>query len=389
MNYYKYIFSGCLLLFSWFAIGQNQEEKLPWIELSGYVKDIQSTNFMQKIDSNATATIIHNRLNFKFHISSKFSGRLELRNRIFYGEQIKKIPQFGKNINQDKGLLSLSHLWINNESFVAQSVIDRILIQYSDEKWDIKLGRQRINWGINNVWNPNDIFNAYNLFDFDYEERPGVDALRIQHNLNDNSSFEFAYKASENKHENTAAALYKINKWKYDFQFLAGVFERDFVLGGGFAGNIKEAGFKGELTYFRPKKNELNSPETFSFSIMADQTFKNNWYISIATLYNSNPTNVLGIETSPYNSNLSAKLLFPFRYNFHSTIMKTISPIRSFSFSFIFSPEKSKLILFPTYTWNAAPNLDFDIIAQSFFKEDFHSYKNLETVLFIRSRWSF
>ena len=370
-------------------MGQNQEEKQPWMELHGYVKNLQSTNFIQKIDSNASATIIHNRFNFKFNISSKFSGRLELRNRIFYGEQIKRTPQFGENINQDKGLFSLSHLWINDESFVAQSVIDRIQIQYSDEKWDIKLGRQRINWGINNVWNPNDIFNAYNIFDFDYEERPGVDALRIQRNLNDNSSIEFAYKASKNSHENTAAALYKINKWKYDFQFLAGVFERDFVLGGGFAGNIKEAGFKGELTYFRPKTNVLDSPETFSFSIMADQTFKNDWYISIATLYNSHPTNFLGSESSPYNSNLSAKLLFPFRYTFHSTIMKTISPIRSFSFSFIYSPQKNRLILFPTYIWNVAPNLDFDISAQSFFQEEFHSYKNLETALFLRSRWSF
>jgi hypothetical protein len=47
------------------------------------------------------------------------------------------------------------------------------------------------------------------------------------------------------------------------------------------------------------------------------------------------------------------------------------------------------LILFPTYIWNVAPNLDFDISAQSFFQEEFHSYKNLETALFLRSRWSF
>jgi hypothetical protein len=69
--------------------------------------------------------------------------------------------------------------------------------------------------------------------------------------------------------------------------------------------------------------------------------------------------------------------------------MKTISPIRSFSFSFIYSPQKNTLILFPTYIWNVAPNLDFDISAQSFFQEEFQSYQNLETALFLRSRWSF
>ena len=33
---------------------------------------------------------------------------------------------------------------------------------------------------MNLVWNPNDLFNAFSFVDFDYEERPGSDALRIQ-----------------------------------------------------------------------------------------------------------------------------------------------------------------------------------------------------------------
>lgn len=30
------------------------------------------------------------------------------------------------------------------------------------------------------AWNPNDWFNTYNYFDFDYEERPGTDAIRVR-----------------------------------------------------------------------------------------------------------------------------------------------------------------------------------------------------------------
>lgn len=119
---------------------------------------------------------------------------------------------------------------------------------------------------------------------------------------------------------------------------------------------------------------------------MADQTFKNDWYISIAGLYNSNPTNIFDFNGNISNSNLSAKLLFPFRYNFHATVMKTISPISSFNFSFIYSPENNTLILFPTFAWNVATNFDLDFTAQSFFSEQLHSYKNLGTGFFIRSR---
>jgi hypothetical protein len=389
VKFYNYIFTGILYFICTTVVAQADSTKTPWIELNGYIKDIQSTYFIQKIDSNASMNLIHNRLNFKFTISPKISGRLEIRNRIFYGEQIKLIPDFGKTINQYNGLFNLSHLWIDEKSFVAHSVIDRMLIQYGDEKWDIKIGRQRINWGINNIWNPNDIFNAYNFLDFDYEERPGNDAVRIQRNLDNNSVLEFAYKPGKNKDEHTAAFLYKFNKWKYDFQFLGGIYQSDYVLGGGWAGNIKEAGFKGELSYFIPKRNTLETSETVSFSIMADQTFKNDWYISLAGLYNSNPTNVFAVNGSFYNSNLSAKLLFPFRYNFYTTIMKTISPIASCNFSFIYSPEKNTLILVPTYAWNVATNFDLDFTAQSFFSEQNNFYQNLITQIYIRGRWSF
>ncbi|HEX9152803.1 MAG TPA: hypothetical protein VF842_12015 [Flavobacterium sp.] len=389
MKFYNYIFTAIFYFTCTTISAQADSTKTPCIELNGYIKDLQSTYFIKKIDSNASVNLIHNRLNFKFAISSKISGKLEIRNRIFYGEQIKQIPDFGNTINQYSGLLNLSHLWINEKSFVAHSVIDRMLIQYADEKWDIKIGRQRINWGINNIWNPNDIFNAYNFLDFDYEERPGNDAIRIQRNLKNNSVLELAYRPGKNKDNHTVAFLYKLNKWKYDFQFLGGMYQTDYVVGSGWAGNIKEAGFKGEMSYFIPKKNSLDASETFSFSIMADQTFKNDWYISIAGLYNSHPTNIFAANGSFYNTNLSAKSLFPFRYNFYTTMIKTISPIASFNFSFIYSPKKNTLILVPSFAWNVATNFDLDFTAQSFFSEQINSYKNLITEIYLRGRWSF
>lgn len=389
MKFYKYIFTLFLIFTNISVNAQTEDAKPSWIELQGYIKYIQNTTFVQKIDSNASTNLIHNRLNFKFNIAPKISSRLEMRNRIFYGEQIKNTPNFGDIISQDNGFFDLTHLWINEQSFVALSSIDRMLVQYSDEKWNIILGRQRINWGINNVWNPNDIFNAYNLLEFDYEERPGSDAIRIQHNLKNDATLEFAYSPSRTSDGQIAALLYKWNRKKYDFQLLSGIYQSDYVLGGGWAGNIKEAGFKGELSYFRPKVNSSDTPETVSISIMADQTFKNDWYISFAALYNSNPSNVFDINGNFYNSNLSAKMLFPFRYNFHFTALKTISPISSFNFSFVYSPEKNTLILIPSFTWNVATNFDLDFLAQSFFAEEFNNYKNLGTNVFIRSRWSF
>jgi hypothetical protein len=389
LKFYKYIEIVFLIFISATIDAQTDDTKPSWIELHGYIKYIQNTTFVQEIDSNASTNLIHNRLNFKFNIAPKITSRLEIRNRIFYGEQIEQTPNFGDLINQDSGYFDLSHLWVNEDSFVAQSTIDRMLVQYYDEKWDVIIGRQRINWGINTVWNPNDLFNAFNLLEFDYEERPGSDAVRIQHNLKNNASFELAYEASKNNDEQIVALLYKWNRKKYDFQLLTGIYQTDFVIGGGWAGSIKEAGFKGEMSYFIPKQNSLDSSENFCLSLMADQTFKKDWYASITMLYNSNPTNAFLISEGIYNFNVSAKMLFPFRYNFHFTALKTISPISSFNFSFIYSPEKNTLILIPSFTWNVATDFDLDFMAQSFFADQIESYENLGTNIFIRSRWSF
>ncbi len=45
------------------------------------------------------------------------------------------------------------------------------------------------------------------------------------------------------------------NKWGYDFQlFSKGIYQQNFTAGAGWAGNIKEAGFKGEVSYFASNK---------------------------------------------------------------------------------------------------------------------------------------
>lgn len=371
------------------VVGQTVDSIPPKLELNGYIKDMISTYIINENNTIATGNLIHNRLNFKYTFSPKWSSRLEMRNRIFYGEQVKLIPNFGEIINQYNGLVSLSHLWSNEENFIAQSVIDRILLKYADEKWEVTLGRQRINWGINNVWNPNDIFNAYNFLDFDYEERPGSDAVRVLHNLKNNSGIEMACKIGKNKNEHTGALLCRFNKWKYDFQFLSGIYLTDFVVGGGWAGNIKETGFKGEFSYFIPRPDAPNSSESFSFSLMANQTFKNDWYISFVGLYNSNPSNSLAGTLSIGNSGLSPKSLFPFRYNFYTMVTKTLSPISSVNLSTIYSPENNTLILVPTYTWNIAANFDLDLLAQSYFSNQNESYQNIINQLYLRGRWSF
>ena len=88
----------------------------------------------------------------------------------------------------------------------------RFFLQWEKNDWNIRIGRQRVNWGIQNFWNPHDLFNQTNFFDFDYIEKPGSDAIRVQYYPNSNQSLEFAL------NEDIQGGLYRFNKFKYDFQ---------------------------------------------------------------------------------------------------------------------------------------------------------------------------
>ena len=364
-------------------------QKSRWLDFHGFIKDLQSVSFGGDGDSLTSSNLVHNRFNFKFNISSKISARLEIRNRIFYGEQIAEIPEFGKTINRDPGYLNLSKLWVDDSNFVVQSVIDRMLLQYSGSRWDVKIGRQRINWAINNVWNPNDIFNAYNFLDYDYEERPGNDAIRVEHFLRDNSTIEFACKPGQEEDQAIAAVIYKFNKSKYDIQFLSGVFNTDIVVGAGWAGSIKDAGFKGEVSYFHPKKEFTDSSGVVTASAMIDYTFKNSWYSIFSFLFNSDPANAFNTDFKFVNFNITAKNLFPFRYSFYTGVTKQFTPVTSMNLAVIYTPTNNTLILFPFFAWNAAKNLNLDLTIQSFFATQDGRYQPQGTSIFLRGRWSF
>ena len=103
------------------------------------------------------------------------------------------------------------------------------------------------------------------------------DVLRFIYSGDNLSSFEIVYMPNE-RNGYTLAGLYKINSFGYDFQILAANYFDDILIGGGWAGNIKNAGFKGELSYFIDKENIKNS---LSFSTSIDYSTKNGFYFLV------------------------------------------------------------------------------------------------------------
>ena len=322
--------------------------------------------------------LIHNRINLRGYYGNNFSLGLEFRNRMMFGDI--------QTIQSDGGLVDMSFYIFNEKNFILHSMIDRLWIKYQKNKLEISLGRQRVNWGINTIWNSNDLFNSYNFIDFDYVERPGSDVLRVIYSGDNLSSFEFIYMPNKSR-RNIYAAMYKLNKIGYDFQFIAANYFDDLVLGGGWAGNIKKAGFKGELSYFI--NNNFNN--TLSLSTSLDYSFKDGYYLLGSYLYNSQGSNSPGLLNfiNITDNILSPKNLMPSKNSYLLQISKSISPPLNSSLTIMYGSGINFLFLSPNISYDVNDKFDIGIIGQLFFMEDSGSLTNLLRGIYLQTRFSF
>lgn len=382
------------LLFS-ISLFSQEEEKSKKIFLNGYVKDLQSLSILSLANPFTGETIsvllqdnlLHNRLNFQYIPNDKFTLKLELRNRLFWGDQVGTAEAFKAQLAEGNDYFDLDLASVGEVGIAAHTILDRAYGEYVNGKWEIRLGRQRINWGINTVWNPNDIFNAYTFTDFDYEERPGSDALRVRYYTGYASSVELAAKAFDNFDEATIGLLWKFNKWNYDFQLLAGVAEGDYAIGGGWAGNLKNIGFKGEFTYFLPFDD--SQEDSFAATLGVDYAFGNSLYLNTGFLFNKNGTTE-GSITELFAFDLSAKNLYPYKYAAFFSGGYPISPLMNGGLALIYSPSESNVLFVnPTFTYSIKENWDIDFIGQLVFGKENEKYTSPVQALFLRLKFSF
>ena len=365
-----------------------QEDKPKNWSLNGYVKQLHSVFKIDGFDTYFMDQLIHNRLNFKWYPSDQFSLIAEARNRIFYGDLVKLTPDYAAQIElANNDYLDMSFHLVNKPDWVINSTVDRFFLQFNQGNVEARVGRQRINWGISTVWNPNDLFNAFAFTDFDYEERPGSDGLRIKYYTGVAGSIEIASNAARSWGKRVIAGLFKFNAAQYDFQILTGVANRDLVLGGGWAGNIKNSGFKGEWSYFTPLNEDDDDP-SIALTTAFDHSFSNSLYINLGYLYNSNGK-TSGSLAELFSFELSAKNLYPFRHAIFVSGGYPVTPLINANLAIIYSPVRSHpLFLNPTFTLSIAQNWDLDLVGQVAFSKT-AAFRNAVTAAFLRTKFSF
>lgn len=352
---------------------------------NGYVKDMQSLSFSKDFANLFATNLIHNRINLKWLPSPNLMMATELRNRLIWGDDVKIVPNYNQLLRNPNELVNLSKIWFSNSSLVMHTNIDRLYLDYKVKKVSIRAGRQRINWGISTIWNPNDLFNTYNFLDFDYEERPGSDAIRFTGDISSFSGIELGYSAGNKTTEKVLAGKYFFNTGGYDIQLLSGIYGNRFTAGAGWAGSIGDAGFKGETQFFTK-----TSAEKFQINVTveSDYVFESGWYINGSFLFNNNGLDSKILNPLQLNFNFSPANLMPTRWNFIIATGKEITPLFSANLSFLYAPGTNLLLILPGFKYSLGENLNVDLVWQSFYAS-LDQFEALNHRGFLRLKYNF
>jgi len=415
-----------LVLFLFFATENQAQTKQKKLQFSGFLETLNTTwiphgelyNTLGINDWQMQGSI-YNRFNFWYTPVKNLEFYVGMRNNFFFGPMYTTYTNlfdlaglsYSDLVTYDPGYIDLTFTISDSKSYILYTNFDRANVKWTMKKFEITVGRQRINWGQNLIWNPNDIFNAYNFFDFNYVERPGSDAVLMQFYTGDFSSVQLAGKLSyiqvaqdtnvlilNEELKLTAAAMYRFNKWNYDWQFFGGVMETDVTAGLGWAGSIAGAGFTGEVSWFRDMDNFSDTTGVLVASIGANYTFRNSIFINFSAIYNSAGkidsvnaigTGFLGSFSNIFSSSLNAKNLTRARLDLFGQISYPVTPLINLDLACIFNPYDLSGFIGPTVGISLTDNISLNLVGQLFWGNPYTEYGDIGQMYFLDLKWSF
>jgi hypothetical protein len=367
-----------------------QEKERNW-RLNGHVQILQDLWIPPETSSWQTMTMLGNRLDFRWNPGNTLSFHAGVRNNLNLGQMVQLYyPYYAEMSTIEEGFFDLTKLWVSDTSYYFYSNIDRLNMKIKTGKFEATIGRQRINWGINLVWTPNDIFNSFNYFDFDYVERPGCDAVLLEYFTGTASSLQLGFKIDADE-EITSALMYRFNRWNYDFQAFTGIMTKDLVIGTGWSGDIKGAGFTGEISYFHPYEHFSDTNGALVGSLSANYTFKNSLFINASYLFNSDGTKGpagYGTVLSLY-ADISAKNFTLAKHSIYAGIGYPVTPLVRADLSSIFNPNDKSGFIGPSFDISLTNDLSLLVIGQIFWGETMTEFGDYGSLCYVRLKWNF
>ena len=176
--------------------------------------------------------------------------------------------------------------WVITESDAGNVIhfIDRLALTLGCDDGSVVLGRQRISWGTGRVWNPTDLFHPLNSAVFGKIEKDGVDAISAKYAFGSFTDVQCVVNVAEADRRINAALRFRTNAAEQDLSLIVGRFDGCAIVGADLAGNLFDAGVRGEILYTFDER--LHGMETIQTIAGIDYQFTADLYLALEYHFN-------------------------------------------------------------------------------------------------------
>ena len=213
--------------------------------------------------------------NARINLEYEISGFSNTKSGIFDLEQSR---------SNNRQLVDLSWDPINYNNYSLTHFIDRLYFKQSFDFGNVEIGRQRISWGTGRVWNPTDLFNPINPATYYKLEKDGADAISLKYIFGNFTDLNVVYNPQKIISKSNYGFRLRTNYSEYDLSVMGGYFDERIIAGGDFAGNLFDAGVRGEGILSIDKNSQKN--KFVKFILGSDYQFSSKLYGMIEYQFN-------------------------------------------------------------------------------------------------------
>ena len=344
------------------------------------------------------------RARLSWDITPNLSLQSESRTRLFAGDLVNELPGYASAADDDPGWVDLSTVWTEHPRWFLISDIDRLYGEWDRGGWNVRVGRQRVNWGMGQISQPHDLFNLYSFYDLDYPERPGSDAVRVRRFVGEQSRVEVAFRPGV-KRDDAVAAMLVGTTWRHtDWQLIAGVYRKRLAMGLGWATDVRGIGLKGESMVFGksgqrevPDLTDVTGSSDISeipgktddsvnvvLALSAEYMFDSGLFWIAEFLYNKDGERdrfqVLGSLPAPDNPSFT-------RTQWTSVWSYPFTMVMSGALSAGWYPGEEAVYVSPSMSFSVSNRVDWQVAGQFFAGAEGSIFEDAGSVLFTALRW--
>ncbi|MFH0990768.1 MAG: hypothetical protein V1799_12205 [bacterium] len=270
---------------------------------------------------------------------------------------------------------------LQEQKVSALHYLDRFHFKQSFEFGDLTIGRQRIAWGTGRIWNPTDLFNPINPTSVAKIEKDGVDAALFKFRLGNFTDLSLVVNPQRGWSTANVGYRFRANYQEFDFSLVGGYFDNFVMFGGDFAGNLFDAGVRGEaLVTLAPGNYDFKST---NYILGADYQFSSRLYGLLEYHFNGEGQFEKSQYDLPHLAN--GEILNVGRQYISALGTYLVHPLVTLSLNYTRNLSDRSQFIAGSISASASDELSLALGGQLFFGENFSEYWYYPRSLYLKA----